>query len=447
MNVEHFKSILLVLLIASSLLLTVALWNHQPNFEAVVTDNDLIEAQIQDGGQLSRRDVIQPIQIVNYQAETGELLGLANLGLQEELLEEIKELSLYNFSSFSMNQQQEQTENRIELIFPTTLPYNAIYDVFQLDHDVPIAELSFNHIDIVASDDPYLLFYNDRDEESRVIRANIQNENQVDRIFRYYNQHDVTTFLTYESSRETNIYLPNEIDREVLLFTYRSLEQETFTNILFSKPSIVRRVQSSQGQVDLFDGTREMTVEEEKIAFTNLTNEEIVSTTLMDSYNLFDQVQSFVNEHNGFTYEEPFSFYLSNITNNMQRSEVEYTLSYSGVPIFQDTDISTIKVAWHNQSVYQYQHPLAKLLRLRSSTEMADIPSAEQVIEILAGETYEGIAVYDVLLGYYVNRRSGSEGQIYELVPTWYVRGVQGWSPLSIPDKTIGGEGIAMGTN
>src|SRR5699024_7880286 len=116
---------------------------------------------------------------------------------------------------------------------------------------------------------------------------------------------------------------------------------------------------------------------------TNQTNQQRISDEDLTSYELFDQVHDFINRHNGYTFEPPFSYFVSRLEMTPQTNQVEFSLSYNGMPVFSDSQLATISVAWHNQIVYQYRHPLITLIEQRGiGREMTNLISASEVIQI-----------------------------------------------------------------
>ncbi|SDC41946.1 Two-component signal transduction system YycFG, regulatory protein YycH [Pelagirhabdus alkalitolerans] len=449
MQTEHLKSVLLIALIVSSLLLTLALWNHQPDFEVVQTEDDLVDAQLEDGHRLTKRDVLSPTEFVFHTDQSLAPLALLNQEREQALFEQVQEISLYNFSVFNLNEEWwEDHDNRLEIMFPTTYSSAVIYDVFGIDADEQIPTASFNRIEIVLDHDGFqVVFRNDEDE--RVIGASMQNySDEVEELEAFMSEEEVVSLDTIESSRGQTIYLPNEFDRDVLLFSYTEIPSEPFQSVLFTNPSVVRSGYTTEGYTNLVDGTRELIIQPEQISFTNLTNEQQSEEHELTHYELLDQVQNFINTHNGFAFEEPFHYFVSEVENNPNSSVVEYSMSYEGIPIFYNQEIASMSVAWHNQEVYQYERPLISLVDYRGvGRKASEVPSSEDVIDILESENYRGSAIYDVTLGYRVREQDGSQGQVYELVPSWYVKGVHGWHPLIIPSEYTGGDQRAMGAN
>lgn len=449
MEREKLKTALLVLLVFSSLLLTLAIWNHQPDFEMTGDEENLVDPQIESGYRLTRADVLKPIYVVYHDKAKDQPSGFFDKVKEQELFERIREYSLYNLASFNLNEDWwEDHDKRLEVVFSTSYPTTAIYDIFALDQETMIPTGEFDRIEIVFEHDSgyHLIFRNDQD--NRVVGASLQNyTEEVNQIRRFLNNEELISYEVYQNSRGSNVYLPNDFNKRILLFSYRDLPIDPFRNFLFPTPSIVRSSRMASGNTVYIDGTRELIVESNRMLFTNQTNVEEISGEELSRYSLFDQVQNFINTHHGFTFEQPFSYFLSRLEITPQINRVGYTLSHNGVPIFSDHQLSNIYVAWHNQEVYQYRHPLITLVEQRGTREATNLISTKAVIETLKGESYHRSAVYDVMIGYRVRQQVGGQGQVYELIPTWFVKGINGWSPLVIPPEIIGGDQGAVGPN
>lgn len=449
MNREQLKTIILVLLVFSSMFLTLAIWNHQPKFEMSGNDENLVDPEIESGYRLSRSEILKPIYLIMHKQSEEKPIGLARKLAEVHLFERIREYSLYNFTSFTLNEEWwEENNDRLEIVFATELPSETIYDLFSVDQSTDIPEGIFNRIEIILNHEGFhLIFRNDL--EDRVIGASLQEYAEgVERIERVFSTEPSITYEVHESSRGTNMYLPNYLDVKVLLFSYRDIPIDPFKNFLFSTPSIVRSSRTSTGDTIFIDGTRELSHKSNYITFTNQTNQQRISDEDLTYYELLNEVNDFINTHKGYTYEEPFSYFISRLEMTPQTNRVDFSLSYNGIPIFSESPLSTISVAWHNHVVYQYRHPLITLVEQRGvAREMTNLISANEVIQILSGDSYRRSAIYDVTVGYRVREQIGGQGQVYELIPTWYVKGINGWSPLVILPEGIGGNSNAMGPN
>lgn len=449
MSLENLKSILLFFLIISSLLLTVAIWNYQPDFRTTQTEDDLIDAQL-NGNTLTKREVISPGQIVFH---TGDVpVGLSEKANEQELFQQMMEWSLYNLDFTMIPEDEEIMEgNHLEVVFSTSIPMELAYDLFSVDSEIELPDTSFNRIyiqlDSDGSDQDYQLLFVDS-RENQAIQANMQNYSQeMQQIMSLLADNQFNTFQSFVNSNGNRIYLPEEVEMNTLLFSYLQLPIEPFQNLLFNKPTNVRSSFTVNGNIVYTDGTRILEREQLRVSFTNPINENSADNVITE-YQLLDQVQNYLNTHGAFTFEEPFSYFLSNVSTDTHTNAVEYTLSYRGFPIYDKEEITTISVNWHNQDVYQYNHPFVQILDQRGVDQASyQLPSAEHVIEILEGENYHGSMIHDVTLGYQVEQHTGGQGQVYRLTPTWYVKGVRGWQPLLLPDEQVGGDYDAMGTN
>ena len=67
MNMETMKSVTLVILIALSLVLTVALWNYQPSGEVVEEGEEVIDTTQLDGEENNVVSLVEPEQFVFHE--------------------------------------------------------------------------------------------------------------------------------------------------------------------------------------------------------------------------------------------------------------------------------------------------------------------------------------------------------------------------------------------
>lgn len=449
MKGEQLKSILLTLLVISSLLLTLANWNYQPNFEMTGNEGDLVDAQIELGRRLPKVELIKPIHLILHQKNQGESIGLADKEFEDEVFQGILDYSLYNFSSTHLSENWWKTrDSRVEVVFPTLLPTETIRDLFNVDQKTTIPSGMYNRIDVIIGDDSHHIIFRN-DQEERVIMASIQNYSRlVNRLESQFTRSEHISYATIKNSRGEDIYIPTEINKDVLLFSYTDIPFYPFNNFLFPTPSVVRSARSIDGNTIFIDGTRELILESDRVAFTNQTNEDKVIDEEITNYELFDQVQTFLNTHNGFTFEEPFGYFLSNLEQTPQSNEVVFSLSHGGYPIFVDRNIANITILWHNNEVYKYSHPLVTLVEeLGISRQSTNVPTPDQVLSTLNSEYYRRTSIYDVVIGYRVREQIGGQGQVYELIPTWYVKSVNGWNPLVVSSEGSGGDISAMGPN
>ncbi|WP_117161392.1 YycH family regulatory protein [Paraliobacillus sp. X-1268] len=448
MNLESIKSFILIFLIAASLLLTLATWNYQPNIDEDEgdTEDSVIEAQL-DGEQLTKKDVVRPSQII-YKLQ-GQAVGLADKNNENDLYNQILNLSLYDFEVMSnpMNQ-LENNQNQVEIIFPVELPTDVIVDLFSIDNEVNIPDSTFDRVYITLSsnqEDNQIVFV--KTSTGTAISAKFQNSDQtIESLIDYENDNESIRYEVLENANELAIYLPSEISLSIEYFSYKTLDSEPFRNLLFNTPSSVRNYKNISREI-YTDGISEMTVEDGySINFSNPINDTQVLEESVTQYQLFDQVHQFINKHNGFTSTEPFQFFLSELLTSANTNLVEYNLAYQGYPIYEMGSLATISINWHNQDPSIYSHPIVQLVdRLETGQVPTTFLDTTSVLEILNGNTYSDKTIYDVAVGYQIEKEQGD--QTYKIIPTWYVEGISGWEELEIPGELLGGDNSAMGTN
>lgn len=87
--IENIKSGILFILVVSSLLLTLALWNYQPAYEELGEPTYLDETRLVEGDTRQIDDVVYPKQILFHNFH--EHSQLPDYKGMEQLFEEIKE--------------------------------------------------------------------------------------------------------------------------------------------------------------------------------------------------------------------------------------------------------------------------------------------------------------------------------------------------------------------
>lgn len=449
MNLENVKTFILVFLIFSSLLLTFTTWNYQPNIDEGSSESSVIEAQL-DGKQLTKKDVVVPSQII-YKLE-GQAIGLADKNNAKELYDQILSFSLYDFEVMSnpMNELA-SNQNQVEIIFPTEIPTAVIVDLFAIESDRHIPDSTFDRVYITLSnnqEENQIVFV--KTATGTAVGAKFQSPNQaIELLIDYEKNNESIRYETTENANGLPIYLPSEIALRIEYFPYKTLDSEPFRNLLFNTPSSVRNYSPIKGETSYTDGTREMTiVDGYSINFSNPIIDVQALEESVTQYQLFDQVHQFINKHNGFTFTDTFQFFLSELVTAANTNLVEYNLAYQGYPIYEMGSLSTISVNWHNQDPSVYSHPIIQLINRRGTGQVPEtFVDTETVLQILNGNTYSDKTVYDVAVGYEIEKEGDQTEQTYKLVPTWYVEGIGGWEKLMIPDEVLGGKNSAMGTN
>ncbi|MFB1050679.1 YycH family regulatory protein [Paraliobacillus sp. JSM ZJ581] len=445
MKSNSWTTIILILLVALSLLLTIAIWNYQPSNDDLTNNEDLIEAQLAGESQ-TKKETIQPSQII-YHVE-GQPVGFEKKEDESALYEEIQTWPIFDFAKTEIDYQAiNKEQNLTEIIFPTALPNEIVRDLFIVDEEV-IPEGSFDRMYIRLSDkqgETQLIFLNVNTDTA--IRASVQNYSQVVRYLNNYRDNNTTSnHIVFKNSEDVNIYLPQKVNVSSYLSSYKEIEVNPFINLLFKTPSSVKSSFLKGGAIIYTDGTRELTRDTNHISFTDPTNATTVENQTIDDYQLLDQVHNnFMNTHLGFTATAPFRFILTGLASTANTNVVDYSLSFNGRPVYQIDSLTKISVQWHDQKVHKYIHPNIQLLDIRGPGQQSNVLNPSSVVSILQGESYANRSVHDVTIGYKLEQQSGR--QLYKLTPTWYVKGIDDWEELDVPKQRIGGEHNAVEPN
>ncbi|GAA5416524.1 two-component system WalR/WalK regulatory protein YycH [Paraliobacillus ryukyuensis] len=451
MSFEKWKTLILSILVSLSLLLTLAIWNYQPNF-APANSDQAIEAQL-NGQTQTKKQTIFPTQII-YHLNNGDPLGLVDKQEEKSLYEQMQNWSIFDFTTTDIDYEEhlENNQNKLEVIFPTELPNNLLTDLFTVEDEF-IPEGNFNRMLISLEENNsqeeniQILFA--KGQTGTAIQANIQNYGEVVTFLQNYEeQHEMVSYEMMKNSEDMNMYLPREVNLSSYLYSYQELEVQRFIDFLFKNPSAVKRFYIDDGSLTYSDGIRELKTTGNRVNFANPVNASSDEGKTLNDYDLLDQVHNdFMNSHLGFTATDPFHYVLTDLSNTPTMNMVRYTLKFQGYPVYENQTLTTISVEWHNQAVYKYTHPQIKLSDSRGPKQSAtDLFKTSTVVSALKnGSNYENNLIYDVAIGYKVEEQSGD--QVFKLTPTWYVKGSNGWSEFRLPEEMAGGDNNAMGTN
>src|SRR5690625_4225636 len=132
MKYETAKSFILIVLILTSLLLSVAIWTYQPNYDQFQDMSYVHEVDI-GGKDLSRNDLIKPAKIIFDNGYT--YYGFNDDQKRSELFQDIATWTLYDF------QVREIEENNgpnqvVEIVFPTDIPGELLSSLFTFNDDI-----------------------------------------------------------------------------------------------------------------------------------------------------------------------------------------------------------------------------------------------------------------------------------------------------------------------
>ncbi|MDL4840956.1 YycH family regulatory protein [Aquibacillus rhizosphaerae] len=447
MKSETVKTVILACLIGLSFLLTLAIWNYQPNIEPNDDNEEAMEAIFTNGEQETKKNIVQPFNVI-YHLEGNEHTGYADKSKEKQLYEQMQSWSLYDFNTdYSGEGLQKYDSPYVELIFPTELPADIIADVFTVDETTSLPNSSFDRIYVSLNKDiseRQVIFKSAQSDIT--ISANIQNpEDEINEVLNTYNSGEESPidYIPYEVNNDQVVYLPNKVDMKELAFRYRIIPIEPLKTVLFTNPSNVISAEEIPKVERFTDGDREMIYYDEKyMEFTDMVNSDITEENL-EGTELLDQTLKFINDHNGWTSEGKYEFVLSEL--NQSSKTVQFRRVYSGFPVYKSNELSVISVTWNNQNIYKYSRPLIQLddaYQVNKKT-LEDVDSIISTLE--NSPEYKSKTILDVALGYKLEE--GEFDQYFKLTPTWFIKDYSGWSEFIPLDQKVGGVHNAMGSN
>lgn len=422
MKYETAKTFVLVILIGTSLLLSVAIWTYQPNYDQFQDMNYVHEVDV--GGQsLSKNELIKPVTIVFDDGHA--LYGFNNYKKRDELFQDISSWVLYDFKLIEATDRVVGNQ-LVEIVFPTAIPGELLPSLFTFGDEIDLPTWSFERV---------LITFNNEDKSLNISFLSIDQRMQaiatVERLEKFnalqnylLNHEDVIEYVRYNLSSYP-VYVPKEtVQMSSSTLVASTIEPDLFINVLFSNPLLVT---PNIGEAYFTDGQRGMKVlhDGNQLEFINPIQE---THEQMDVVELLDRSIESVSEHKGWTND----YLLESI--NKRTNSVKYRLYYDGYPVFNYQNLAIIEQQWRNNELYQYVRPLLYLNNVLD-TESIELPSGEELINYL---TYQSDIpndnITDIKIGYYLSYID-EVSYSFTLHPSWYVKVSNNWIRVDIDER------------
>ncbi|GGF17786.1 hypothetical protein GCM10010954_15680 [Halobacillus andaensis] len=449
MNVETLKSVILVILIGFSLLLTVALWNYQPEYESEGDEERLIEETTIGGEELDMASIVRPKQFVFHR--DGDHYSFENKEDVSLTYSEMKNWTLSNFVSTENTGLPSHEDFMAEVVFPTNIPAQAIPQLFSLDNsDIEPPSGQFNRIFVMFNEDDEgaeLLFTSDQ-ASSTSFRATINNDDANQLRASMNNDELLSEQILFAGDEEKRIYIPREkVSLQVDSVDSREIGILPLRNELFDGSPVVRERSASTTEQRLTDYSRRLEVlgSGNRLEYTKLTsntNSDVQSA--LSSFDLLESSVNFVNTHEGWT--DPFQ--LTSL--NPSRSLVQYHMYFNDLPLLNSSDdLHKIEVEYDGDEEQRYVRPLRDFdSSFPGSGREEELPSGETVASFLEdSKQYNMNVIEDIQVGYSLVQQSSSY-EVYDLKPAWFVLENGNWKEITeISSGEVGEQANAMGTN
>ncbi|SDK22431.1 YycH family regulatory protein [Sediminibacillus albus] len=431
MKREFLKTVALSILIAASLLLTLGIWNYQPNYDELDNSNYTNET-LRGGKEETKKSIVEPSKVIIN--SNGSYSGFNDKTRQDELYRKMQDWSLIGFEEGIKTDQElpDSDEYMVELIFPLEVPASAIRDLFTVeDHNIEqVQRGSFDRIFLRLNEDDTInmTFFNT--EAMMSMESTVQNANAANLVEKYAEIDDQIDYIRYEAGADTPIYLPRE-SRELKELTFSAdaftttAELDPLLNSLLLNREVLKSNRMEGGGRSYSDGIRELRAHESE-KYMEYINP-LPENRRIDNWELVNQTVNFLNTHKGWTNSSQDEYQLYEL--NAQQNEVTYRLVYKEYPVFGEMDqLATINIVWRNQP-YKYNRPLFQLGDSFDYGSPSNLPMGTDIVNFL-DNTKGSSGIKDIMIGY----KLVDEGISVRLEPTWFKKDGGGWSELDLSE-------------
>ena len=426
--IEHIKSVILFILVAMSLVLTVAIWNYQPQYEPLSQMDYLEETQL-DGVQLPLRALIEPQQIVfhNYQ----EKKELSSPSERHDFYEQMMEWDFASVDPY-LSTRRSMWQRSVEVIYPADIPLDLITQLFNIERMDTNYDQTFDRIIFQlsqANNDIRVTFASSKHDH--VLNGLIQSSVAYEQIEEKINDPNLTPVSPY-AKNDFFIYLPIdgfEVESHTLLTD--SVDLLPLRNVLFKNPSLVRLTPTSgiSNEEYYTDGTRALVTKrvfqnERVMEYVNPLTSEIET---MSTEDVIRRSVNFTNDHYGWTDE----YLLDEVF--AQTNTVKFRMYYGGYPIFENNDATDITQTWTNNELYEMTRPLFQTsTQFHNEQQEEVLQSGSSVIQFLESQSDNIMlnGIENIRVGYQLEMVSDISNVLL-LKPEWHIKYFGEWRPLS----------------
>lgn len=437
MNYEKMKSIGLALLVAISIILTLSIWNYQPNYEKIKKDNIHEVSSISETKEAAH--LVKPTKVLFHKGN--QHYGSTSNIETDEIMKEMQSWSFtntVNASNITASEFKEllHGENRLELVFSAFIPFYTMSNIITFEDDsVPNAVFDRIIITDVDTREKQAVVYFISTKERLVFqsRASASNLSAFKKQF-IKEAENWEPYVYYSIAAKEQLYLPKE---QPVLSSYKYLPDEIsigdFKDLLFNDPSLVKKGSKGNGE-EYTDGSTLMRVDysTKMIHYVNPAKESEINNP-GSLHDLLDKSIKFINEHSGWT--DQYRLFQA----NPGSSAVVYRLFKDGLPVFNQHGMAAIQQVWGQDEIYQYNRPYFTLdISLPSEGEEVTLPdSASAIKQVKKQEGFDPELLEDMAVGYQLLPDPQS-AKVLVLEPAWFYKYNGYWNHLAFNEKTEG---------
>lgn len=426
---EWLKSILLIVLVASSAVLTYLVWSYEPEFSQIDTSLEGT-TNISQGERVTFEKVMSTYQLVWIQGENntrGTTDPRALIGIREHLDgSNVTSMNVYNSINRLNVRGEESGEEEFLLIdYYSGLPSKSLFQMLGLAYDTTLPAFEFDRI-VVDMKEGHVVFNLLDEDRSRVAVV----ETDIDAGFLQGLVEDYSdTFEAYTpiitnqrtSNNMTAIYGPSSpgtVNTE--RFMINQMNTDVMNRILFSDPPAAS---PSSNEVSIYE-------DENQIATYNNSTYEYSYTNLNESsassgrnHQTLQDIYFFLNSHNGLSQNNVLFDY------NGNENAATFRSTLNGRVVFSENLSTSITVKYGENSVYEYTRPLIRTNAKVSDEEEVELLDIENVrYQIALHDNFDLQKVSKIVLGYDMTFADDeTDLEFIDYTPQWYVKYDGAW--------------------
>lgn len=417
MSMENFKTIVLINLVVISLFLTFNLWTYVPDSTSM--QNAKFVQGNEGTNQTKISDVVRPTSIIVHKDKNH--YGSRREADIESIYKPLEVGELHEFREISITKgdflSYVHGEGKIELVFPTDIPFDAVKSMFNMKEKSTDKPKHFNRIllDPSRSKDQEIKinFVSDGDN-FKIYEAKLSGVYLKD-IVNAQNQFIVSTkpYFDYQINDMKKLFLPDGTT-ELNNITYISsnLAVDTFKNALFSDPRYLSPITEISKET-FTDGIRSMEIENDR-HMLKYKNSSVLTEKTIDNLMLLQKSFEFVSGHSGSLNSYRLDY--------MNKGETVFRLHEDGYSVFNTDGLAELRQKWGSEEVMEYERPLLSL-NTKGIEQKVTLPSGHVVIASLENNPeIKKQVIKDIGIGY----KLSLDGQVVRLQPIWYVKLVEG---------------------
>ncbi|MBN8208846.1 hypothetical protein JI666_08805 [Bacillus sp. NTK071] len=449
-RIENFKAVLLNILVVTSLFLTWQIWTFEPDYQKETDPKEASPVGVED---VDINQVVKPNQIV-YHKNNQHFTSFNSDTITPFYTTFISGTKIKSLTMENNLESVREMDNNVELIFPTLLSNNVLKKLISVPKDdIPLEKFDRIIIPSVATGkNNEIIFLNTSNELG--MRAAVEVSNGLEK---WYEENFSFSDIKNASTEEQVIrakafqvkdglpifYIP--IQKPVIqtyeVSTDELANEQNFKEAFFPEQD---RVEKSSFNIKTVhtDGSRTLTFLENKY----MTFENPPSTTNVDNEAPILNAYGFINKHFGFRIND-FSeenYLLSEWTSSKTKTDqMTFRLNTEGYPVFSSSseDLDEINVIVKNNEVSTYKRMLKNIQYTNPIDERA-LPGYDEVLSLLSEGSFKQSEMTNITIGFTIDR-SLNQSQKFTLVPQWYIKLNQTWTPIQSLSNEQGG--VAFG--